>query len=123
MGRMEDTMKAIRKTVDDVCGLVATIDSIAFQTNLLALNAAVEAAHAGEQGKGFAVVAAEVRALAQRASNAAGDIRALTTQSSHQIDSGVAVASNAGAIMSNFISRIGDVAQTMQGLAHEAQQS
>jgi len=123
MSRMEDTMQAIRKTIDDVCSLVVTIDSIAFQTNLLALNAAVEAAHAGEQGKGFAVVAAEVRALAQRASNAAGDIRALTAQSSHQIDSGVTIAGTAGATMSNFISRIGEVAQTMQGLALEARQS
>ncbi len=77
---MVDLEAAMRRSLASsaaIEGAVQLIQSIAFQTNLLALNAAVEAARAGEQGRGFAVVATEVRALAQRASTGASQIRDL----------------------------------------------
>ena len=54
--------------------VVAIIETVARQTNLLALNATIEAARAGAQGRGFAVVAAEVKTLANQASEAASRI-------------------------------------------------
>ncbi|MGH6930704.1 MAG: methyl-accepting chemotaxis protein, partial [Dongiaceae bacterium] len=63
-------MAQIEESAQRISEIVGVIDEIAFQTNLLALNAAVEAARAGDAGRGFAVVAAEVRALAQRSSQA-----------------------------------------------------
>jgi len=110
MARIEDSSKKI----SDIIGV---IDEIAFQTNLLALNAAVEAARAGEAGRGFAVVAAEVRSLAQRASQAAKDIKDLINSSSDHVQEGVELVNRAGTALTDIVRSIEKVAGIVTEIA------
>ncbi len=73
-------ISTLTETTSQIGQIVAVIGDIAAQTNLLALNATIEAARAGVAGRGFAVVAAEVKALADQASNAT---KLISTQVAH----------------------------------------
>ena len=86
--QVAQSMQRIQASSQRITEIIEVIEMLAFQTNLLALNAAVEASHAGEHGRGFGVVAAEVRALAQRSTKAASQIRELIRDSSHEVEQG-----------------------------------
>ena len=111
------TMREIQTSAQKIADIIGTIDGIAFQTNILALNAAVEAARAGEHGRGFAVVAGEVRALAQRAGNAAKEIRALIGNSVERIDAGHAQGEAAAVAMQQVVQAVGRVAGVIDELS------
>ena len=83
-----ETMREISASSARIGDIIQVIEGVAFQTNILALNAAVEAARAGDQGRGFAVVASEVRALAQRTTIAAREIRTLIEESRERVHAG-----------------------------------
>ncbi|MEM8554901.1 MAG: methyl-accepting chemotaxis protein, partial [Pseudomonadota bacterium] len=102
MGEISESSAAISK-------IIGLIEEIAFQTNLLALNAGVEAARAGESGRGFAVVASEVRALALRASEAAGEINRLISVSTEQVQKGVSLVDSAGEALTEIVSKVGEI--------------
>lgn len=114
MSKIEDSSQKITK-------ILGLIDEIAFQTNLLALNAGVEAARAGEAGRGFAVVAAEVRALAQRSSDAAQDIKQLITESNDHIHEGVQLVGRTGEELEKLIGRVGTISDRVSEIADSAE--
>jgi methyl-accepting chemotaxis protein len=107
MTKVIDSMNRIQHSSNEMGVIVSAIDSIAFQTNILALNAAVEAARAGEQGRGFAVVATEVRSLANRSAEAAGEIKKLIEDSSRHITDGNNRVVETGALINSFVGEIG----------------
>jgi methyl-accepting chemotaxis protein len=102
VGQVVSTMSEITASSHRIADIIGVIDGIAFQTNILALNAAVEAARAGEQGRGFAVVAGEVRSLAQRAAQAAREIRTLIGDSVGKVETGAQLVDSAGQTMAEI---------------------
>ncbi|MCK6424975.1 MAG: methyl-accepting chemotaxis protein [Burkholderiaceae bacterium] len=114
------TMQQIQESSRRIAEIIATIDGIAFQTNILALNAAVEAARAGEQGRGFAVVAGEVRALAQRSSSAAREIRTLIGASVESVEQGSREGADAAATMQQVVESIQRVSQLIREVSEVA---
>jgi methyl-accepting chemotaxis protein len=120
VGELSQTMDDIRASSAKIGEIIGVIDSIAFQTNILALNAAVEAARAGEQGRGFAVVAAEVRALAQRSSQAAGEIRNLISASVERVQKGAESASGARQKIDDVSLAIGQVSMVIHSVSEAA---
>ncbi|MDA8522191.1 methyl-accepting chemotaxis protein [Acidovorax sp. NCPPB 4044] len=115
--RVVATMTEMRDDAHRIRDIIGIIDSIAFQTNILALNAAVEAARAGEQGRGFAVVASEVRALAQRSSGAAREIRTLISASVDRADAGGGLVDAARVSMQGIAGSISEVTRLIEGIA------
>lgn len=113
-------MGAIERSSAEISKIISVIDEIAFQTNLLALNAGVEAARAGEAGRGFAVVAQEVRELAQRSANAAKEIKTIISQSSSQVQTGVALVNKSGESLGDIVDRVQELDSIIQGIAAAA---
>ncbi len=118
--RVGETMRTISESSQRIGEIIQVIDSIAFQTNILALNAAVEAARAGEQGRGFAVVAAEVRALAQRTSAAAREVKQLITESSDRVEAGNRQTDSANQAMEEALNTVGQVSHVISGISNGA---
>ena len=112
------TMEGIAHSSRKITEIIQLIEGVAFQTNILALNAAVEAARAGDQGRGFAVVATEVRALAQRTTSAAKEIRLLITESGERITAGEGQTKVALERMSTMLDSVSKVSTVLDEISH-----
>ena len=125
-GQIVDTaikaMGQIEQSSKQITDIIGVIDEIAFQTNLLALNAGVEAARAGDAGKGFAMVASEVRALAQRSSEAAREIKTLIKASSEHVGSGVRLVGESGQALRKIVAQVVEINSLVTEMAQAAQQ-
>lgn len=122
---MEETRSAMNQvsaSAGEMGQIIRVINDIAFQTNLLALNAGVEAARAGEAGRGFAVVAAEVRALAQRSSDAVRTIQQLIDRSNEQTTQGAELVSSTHTALDEIIDVFKDINTIVTEVAQSAQQ-
>ncbi len=143
-------IKSVAKTLDEASGTISdlshestkigevasVINDIAEQTNLLALNAAIEAARAGEQGRGFAVVADEVRKLAERTTEATGEIAGMISsiqkesenvassmkRGIKEAETGVVLANSAGEALEKIVSGIEEITAMISQIATASQE-
>lgn len=121
-GQAVTAVQQIDESSAKISEIVGVMDEIAFQTNLLALNAAVEAARAGDAGRGFAVVAEEVRALAQRSSQASKEIKVLIAGSTAHVKRGVDLVGKAGAALSQIVTSVKRVSEFVSEIAAASQE-
>ena len=117
---MTQTVAAMNQTAESsrrMEEIVGIIEGLAFQTNLLALNAGVEAARAGEAGRGFAVVATEVRALAQRSTDAAKDIGSIIQSSGRDVVQGVTMIGQTQTALTEIVASTQELSEMIESIA------
>ena len=105
-----DEILGIHEVMEKMVAALTRINDIADQTNLLALNAAIEASRAGDERSGFSVVADEIRQLAEKSSETAGELSKWVKQIVAVIESGGESSREAGTIFNTIAKDLGTYA-------------
>ncbi len=119
----QEAVEGIRRIVsssEKISEILSVINDISDRTNLLSLNAAIEAARAGEAGRGFAVVADEVSRLAERSSEATGEIEELIHEALSSVSSGEEKVESLGEAVKHMrteASQVSELAEVLESLA------
>jgi hypothetical protein len=116
MRRMITEIANIHEVAEKMDAALDLINEIADQTNLLALNAAIEASRVGDETTGFSVVAGEIRTLAERSAETAGEISRLVKQMEKVIVVGGESSNQAGEIFGRINRDLGNHAEFIRGL-------
>ncbi|MCG8274074.1 methyl-accepting chemotaxis protein [Aquamicrobium sp. NLF2-7] len=119
MAETKNAMDRITSSTARVAEIIEVIDQIAFQTNLLALNASVEAARAGEAGRSFAVVAGEVRTLSQSVARSSEEVKALVSQSTHEVEVGTKLVAATSETLNQLLGSAKDSATRLEIIARQ----
>jgi methyl-accepting chemotaxis protein len=130
METVNDKVRAIADATVDlgkksqkIGGVAGLIDEISHEIHLLALNAAIEAAGAGEHGKRFSVVAAEVRRLAERTAEAAGQIKFLIDEILESTRETVMTTERGATIVIEGTSKVDLIGESLEGLLKRIEQT
>jgi methyl-accepting chemotaxis protein len=122
MQKVIDGIAAVHDVMDRMVAALARINDIADQTNLLALNAAIEASRAGDERSGFSVVADEIRQLAEKSSETAGEVSKWVRQIVSVIDSGGESSREAGTIFNTIAKDLGTYAGFLGDLSRSVKE-
>ncbi len=111
-------MTRLEEATSRIESVLKFIQEVSRQTDLLALNAAIEAAGAGQAGDRFGVVAVEVKRLAERTTEATGNIKTLVAEILAETRAATA-ATRAGTEIAaegeDLVRRVGEALQKMFG--------
>lgn len=141
--KMVEIVEVVERSAQTVARLQASgrvtaemlrlIQQVADETQMLAVNTAIEAARAGQHGKGFSVVAGEVRKLANRTRDAAGQVQSLLGQSeadsaaaadlmrqgTAKVREGQELSSAAGDALARLVAGVRDIGARVERMAEE----
>lgn len=116
---LDESIKGVVSSMNEVTEIINFIGNIAEQTNLLALNAAIEAARAGEAGKGFAVVADSIRKLADDVKGAVNNVDKIISDVTEAADKTTMSASENSTLINESVNIIKEAENNFKMLLNE----